>query len=102
MPATIYIDLHCIYNYLHCIYIVLGIISNIKPKCNWIKNLNVRLNTIKLLEENIGRTLFGINCSNIFLDLSPRVIEINTKINKWEKIFANDVTNKGLISKIYK
>ena len=39
-------------------------------------------NTIKLLEENIGRILFDINCSNIFLDPSPRVMEIKTKINK--------------------
>ena len=48
-----------------------------------IKNLNVRLDTayIKLLEENIGRTLFDINCSNIFLDLPPKVMKI--KINKW-------------------
>ena len=48
------------------------------------KDLNVRLDTIKLLEENISRTLFDINCSNIFLDLSPRVMEI--KINKWDLI----------------
>ena len=49
----------------------------------WIKGLNVRLNTLKLLEENLDRTLFVINHSNTFLDLSPRVIEIKTKINKW-------------------
>ena len=85
----------------------------------------MRLHIIKLLEENIGRTLFDINHSSIFFDLSPRVMEI--KINKWgsiklksfytaketiikmkrqptawEKIFANDVTEKGLVSKIYK
>ena len=58
----------------------------------WIKDLNVRLDTIKLLEENIGITLFDINRSNIFFDLSPRVMEIKTKINKWNliklKIFA--------------
>ena len=52
----------------------------------WIKDLNVKLDTIKLLEENIGRTLFDINRSNIFLDLSPRVMEIRTKINKWDLI----------------
>ena len=40
----------------------------------WIKDLNVKLDTIKLLEENIGRTLFDVNCSNIFLDPSPRVM----------------------------
>ena len=49
----------------------------------WIKGLNVRLNTLKLLEENLDRTLFVINHSNTFLDLSSRVIEIKTKINKW-------------------
>ena len=45
----------------------------------WIKDLNIRPDTIKLLEENIGRTLFDINCPNIFLGLSPRVTEIKTK-----------------------
>ena len=48
----------------------------------WIKDLNVRPETIKLLEENIGRTLDDINQSKIFFDPLPRVIEINTKINK--------------------
>ena len=95
-----------------------------KINSKWIKDLNVKLGTIKLLEENISRTLFDINHRNIFLDLSPRVMEIKTKINKWdliklksfctvketikkilkqptdwEKIFANNATNKGLISK---
>ena len=98
-----------------------------KINSKWIKDLNVRQDAIKLLEENIGRTLFDINCSSIFLDPSPRVMEIKTKINKWdviklksfctaketinktkrqltewEKIFANDATNKELISKIYR
>ena len=84
----------------------------------------MRLDTIKLLEENIGRTLSDISCSNMFFIPSLRLMEI--KINKWnmvklkrcctakktinkmkrqpkewEKIFANDVTNKGLVSKIY-
>ena len=53
-----------------------------KNKLKWIKDLNVRLDTIKLLEENVGRTLFDINHSNIFLDPSPRVMEIKTKINE--------------------
>ena len=53
-----------------------------KINSKWIKDLNVRLDTIKLLEENIGRTLFDTNRSNIFLDLSPGVMEINTKIKK--------------------
>ena len=82
---------------------------------------------MKLLEENIGKTFSDINCTNVFLDQSPKAIKIKAKINKWEliklrsfctagkiinktkiqpmnweKIFANDVTNKGLISKIYK
>ena len=51
-----------------------------------IEDLNVRPETIKLLEENIGRTLFDINHSNIFFHLSLRVIEIKTKINKWNLI----------------
>ena len=42
--------------------------------------------TIKFLEENIGRTLFDINCSRIFFDPPPRVMEIKTKINKWDLI----------------
>ena len=47
-----------------------------------IKDLNVRPDTIKLLEENIGRTLYDINYSNIFFDPSPRIMEIKTNINK--------------------
>ena len=50
------------------------------------KDLNVRPDTIKLLEENIGKTLFGINHSKIFCDPPPRVMEIKTKINKWDLI----------------
>ena len=49
-----------------------------------IKALNVRPNTIKLFEENIGKTLFDINHSKIFLDTPPRITEIKTKINKWD------------------
>ena len=48
----------------------------------WIKALNVRPDTIKLLEENIGRTHFDINHSKIFFEPPPRVMEINKKINK--------------------
>ena len=98
-----------------------------KIDSKWIKDLNVRLDTIKLLEENTGRTLSDINHSNIFFDPSPKVMEIKTKLNKWdlrklksfctaketinktkrqpsewEKIFANESTDKGLMSKIYK
>ena len=46
----------------------------------------LRLDTIKLLEENIGRTLFDVNCSKIFFDPPPRVMKIKTKINKWDLI----------------
>ena len=93
----------------------------------WIKYLNVRPETIKLLEENIGRTLSDINQSKILYDPPPRVMETKTKVNKWdlikfksfctakettskmkrqpsewEKIIANGTTDKGLISKLYK
>ena len=98
-----------------------------KINSKWIRDLNISLDTIKLLEENIGRALFDINHSKIFFDTPPRVMEIKSKINKgdlmklksfytaketinktkrqpseWEKIFANEVTEKGLVSKIYK
>ena len=52
--------------------------TKINPK--WIKDLNVRPETIKLLEENIGRTLDDINQSKILHDLPPKVIEIKTKV----------------------
>ena len=52
----------------------------------WIKDLNVRPETIKLLEENRGRTLSDINQSKILYDPPPRVMEIKTKINKWDLI----------------
>ena len=89
----------------------------------WIKDLNVRSDTIKLLEENISRTLYDINHNKILFDPLPREMEIK-KINKWDlmklksfctaketinkikrqpseglKIFANESTDKGLISK---
>ena len=87
----------------------------------------MRFNTIKLLEENIGRILSDINHSNIFFDPSSRIMKVKTKINKWnllklknfckvketvnktkkqptncEKIFSNDVANKRLVSGSYK
>ena len=49
-----------------------------------IKELNVRAETVKLLEENIGRTLDDINQSRILYDSPPRVMEIKTKVNKWD------------------
>ena len=57
-----------------------------KIHSKWIKDLNVRPDTIKLLEENIGRTLFDINHSNIFFNMSPTVKEIKIKISKWDLI----------------
>ena len=101
----------------------------LKPysKIKWIKDLNVRPETIKLLEENIGRPLDDINQNKILYDLPPRVMEIKTKIAKWdliklksfctaretiskvkrqpsewENIITNETTDKGLISKIHK
>ena len=96
-----------------------------KANSKWIKDLNVRPDTIKLLEENIGRTLYDINHSKVLFDPPPREMELKTKINKWdlmklqsfctaketrnkmkrqpskwEKIFTNEATDKGLISKI--
>ena len=98
-----------------------------KINSKWIKDLNVRPETIKLLEENIGRTLNDINQIKILYDPPPIVTEIKTKVNKWdviklkifctaketiskvirqlsewEKIIANETIDKGLISKIYK
>ena len=52
----------------------------------WIKDLNVRPETIKLLEENIGKTLDDINQSKILYDPPPRITEIKTKVNKWDLI----------------
>ena len=57
-----------------------------KINSKWIKDLSVRPETIKLLEENTGRTRDDINQSKILYDPPPRVIEIKTKINKWELI----------------
>ena len=50
----------------------------------WIKDLNVRHDTIKLPEENIGKTFSDINHGNVFLGQSPKSIEIKVKINKWD------------------
>ena len=97
-----------------------------KINSKWIKYLNVRPETIKFLEENIGRTL-NINPSKSLYDPPPRVMEIKTKVSKWdlvklesfctaketlskvnrqpsewEKIIVKETTDKELISKIYK
>ena len=96
-----------------------------KINSKYIKDLNVRPETIKLLEENIGKTLSDINHSRILYDPPPRVMEIKAKINKWDliklksfctmketiikvkrqpsewvKIIANKATDEELISKI--
>ena len=98
-----------------------------KINSKWFKDLNLIHDTIKLLEENISKIPFDINCTNIFLDHSPKVIDIKANVNKWdlikiksfctsketinkmkrqptewEKIFTNDAINKELISKIYR
>ena len=98
-----------------------------KINSKWIKDLNVRPETMKLLEENKGRTLDHINQSKILYDPPHKVMEIKTKVNKWGlirlksfctaketiskvkrqpsewgKIIANETTDKELISKIYK
>ena len=62
------------------------LIPHTKINSKWIKDLNVRPETIKLLEENIGRTLNDINQSKILYDPPPRVMEIKTKVNKWDLI----------------
>ena len=98
-----------------------------KINSRWIRDLNIGHDTIKVLEENIGRKISDIPRSNIFTDMYPRARDIKERINKWdfikiksfcmakensikmkreptiwENIFANDTSDKGLISKIYK
>ena len=65
-----------------------------KINSKWIKDLNIR-ETIKLLEENIGRTLDDINQSKILYDPPPRVMEIKTKVNKWDLIKIKLLHSKG-------
>ena len=70
-------------------------------KINSIKDLNIRPETIKFLEENIGRTLSDINHSRILYDLPPRVMEIKAKINKWDIIkLESFCTTKETVSKV--
>ena len=93
----------------------------------WIKDLNISCDTIKVLEENIGRKISDVVHNNIFTDMSPTARDIKERINKWDLIkiksfciakenssrmkrestiwentFANDTSDKSLISKIYK
>ena len=75
--------------------------SYTKINSKWTKDLNVRPETIKLLEENIDRTLTAINQSKIPYDLPPRVMEIKEKINKWDIIKLKSFhTMKETISKV--
>ena len=72
-----------------------------KINSKWIKDLNVRPETIKLLVENIGKTLSNINHSRILYDPLPRVMEIKAKINKWDLINLKSFsTMKETISKV--
>ena len=72
-----------------------------KRNSKWIKNLNIRQGTIKLLEENIGKTLSDINHSRILYDPPPRILEIKTKINKRDLIkLKGFCTTKETISKV--
>uniref|UniRef100_A0A8D0P519 Uncharacterized protein n=1 Tax=Sus scrofa TaxID=9823 RepID=A0A8D0P519_PIG len=98
-----------------------------KINSKWLKALSIRQDTIKLLEENIGKTFSDINLTNVFSGQSPKATEITAEINQWdlikltsfcmaketkkkpkrqltewEKIVSNDATDKSLISKIYK
>ena len=98
-----------------------------KINSRWIKELNISRNTIKVLEETIGRKISDIPGSNILTDMSPKARDIKERINKWdlikiksfciakensikmkreptvwENVFAHDTSDKCLISKIYK
>ena len=57
-----------------------------KINSRWIKDLNVSHNTIKVLEENMGKKISDIPCSNIFSDMPPRARDIKERINKWDLI----------------
>ena len=72
-----------------------------KINSKWIKDLNVRPETIKLLEENISKTVSDINHSRILCDPPPRILEIKAKINKWDLIkIKSFCTTKETISKV--
>ena len=72
-----------------------------KINSKWIKDLNVRPETIKLLEENIGRTLDNINQSKFLYDPPSRIMEIKTEVNKWDLIKVKSFcTAEETISKV--
>ena len=72
-----------------------------KVYSKWVKDLNVRPETIKILEENIGKTLSNIHHSRILYDPPPKILEIKAKINKWDLIkFKSFCTTKETISKV--
>ena len=72
-----------------------------KINSKWIKDPNVRPETIKLLEGNIGKTLSDINHSRILCDPPPRILELKAKINKWDLIkLKSFCTTKEIISKV--
>ena len=98
-----------------------------KINSKWMKGLNMRQETMKTLEEKAGKNLSNLSHSNFLLDTSPKARELKAKMNywdlmkiksictaketinkskrqptEWEKIFANDISDKGLVSKIYK
>ena len=100
--------------------------SHTKINSRWIKDLNISHDTIKVLEKNTGRKISDSLLTNIFIYISPRARNIKERINKWdftkiksicdakeniskmkrepivwENIFANDTSDKGLVSKIY-
>ena len=75
--------------------------SYTKINSKWIKDINVRPETIKLLQDNIGKTLSDINHSRIVYDPPPRILEIKAKINIWDLIkLKNFCTTKQTISKV--
>ena len=72
-----------------------------KINSKWIRDLNVRPETIELLEEKIGKTLSNIKHSRILYDLPPRILEIKAKINKWDPMKPKSFcTTKETISKV--
>ena len=106
------------------------LIPHTKINLRWLKDLNISHDTIKVLEENIGRKISDVSHSNIFTDMYPTARDRKERINKWDlikiksfcmakensikikreptvwenifNIFAKDTSDKGLISKIYK